>query len=72
MKAKDLARLLKSLGCEEVRKGKGSHVRWRCGICNTTLPMHAGEDISPGTLRGIERDLEPCLGPGWLKKHLYQ
>ena len=29
-------------------------------------------DIKPGTLRGIERDLEPCLGLGWLRRRLYQ
>jgi len=29
---------------------------------------HTGEDIGPGLLRQIERDLEPCLGKGWLKK----
>ena len=30
-------------------------------------PVHAG-DLTPGTLRSIERDLEPCLGPKWLTK----
>ena len=34
----------------------------------TTVPVHAGEDIGPGLLRRIERDLEPCLGKGWLKR----
>ena len=34
----------------------------------TTVPVHAGEDIGPGLLRRIVRDLEPCLGKGWLKK----
>jgi hypothetical protein len=28
---------------------------------------HSGEDIGPGLLRAIERDLEPCLGKRWLK-----
>jgi len=36
----------------------------------TTVPVHTGEDIGPGLLRRIERDLEPCLGKGWLKKPL--
>jgi predicted RNA binding protein YcfA (HicA-like mRNA interferase family) len=31
----------------------------------TTVPQHAG-DIPTGTLRAIERDLEPVLGKGWL------
>ena len=42
--------------------------RHECGRCVTTVPVHAGEDIGPGLLRRIERDLEPCLGKGWLKK----
>ena len=36
--------------------------------CRTTVPVHAGEDLKPGTLRAIERDLEPCLGEHWLRK----
>ena len=32
----------------------------------TTVPQHAG-DIPAGTLRAIERDLEPALGKGWLR-----
>ena len=34
--------------------------------CFSTVPIHKGEDIPRGTLRAIERDLEPCLGKGWL------
>jgi predicted RNA binding protein YcfA (HicA-like mRNA interferase family) len=32
----------------------------------TTVAQHAG-DIRPGTLRAIERDLEPVFGKGWLR-----
>ena len=32
----------------------------------TTVPQHAG-DMPAGTLRAIERDLEPALGKGWLR-----
>jgi hypothetical protein len=32
----------------------------------TTVAQHAG-DVRPGTLRAIERDLEPVFGNGWLK-----
>jgi hypothetical protein len=32
----------------------------------TTVPQHAG-DIRDGTLRAIERDLEPAFGKGWLR-----
>ena len=32
----------------------------------TTVPQHSG-DIPAGTLRAIERDLEPAFGAGWLR-----
>ncbi|MFY0582211.1 type II toxin-antitoxin system HicA family toxin [Cystobacter fuscus] len=66
MKAKELLRILREHGCEEVRQKGTSHVRVRCGKCSTTVPVHPGEDIGPGLLRAIERDVEPCLHPGWL------
>jgi len=49
----------------EVRQ-VGSHLRVECGTCRTTVPVHRGEDLKPGTLRAIERDLAPCLGERWL------
>lgn len=64
--AKDLRRRLRSRGCVEVRQ-HGSHVRVQCGRCVTTVPVHPGEDIAPGLVRRIERDLESCLGDGWLR-----
>jgi predicted RNA binding protein YcfA (HicA-like mRNA interferase family) len=67
MKAKELRRLLRSKGCAEIRQ-QGSHLRVECGSCVTTIPVHSGEDLGPGLLRSIERDLEPCLGKGWLRK----
>ena len=65
MTARELRGLLKQFGCVEVRQ-KGSHLRVECGRCDTTIPVHRGEDIRPGTLRQIERDLAPCLGKDWL------
>ncbi|MHB1613971.1 MAG: type II toxin-antitoxin system HicA family toxin [Actinomycetes bacterium] len=60
-------RIIERLGCARVRQ-RGSHVIVRCsGGCQTVVPVHAGQDISSGTLRSIERALEPCLGKGWLK-----
>ena len=50
-----------SFGCVESRQ-RGSHLRIECGQCVTTVSVHAGEDIGPGLLRRIERDLESCLG----------
>jgi len=62
---KDVLRVLRGRGCVEVRQ-RGSHVRVRCGKCTTTVPIHAGETLPLGTLRQIQRDLDPCLGKGWL------
>lgn len=65
MKAAELLKLLRKMGCEEIRQG-GSHVRVQCGKCFTTVPVHKGEDIGKGLLRAIERDCEACLGKGWI------
>ena len=67
VKAKALLKVLRDMGCIEARQ-VGSHVRVQCGQCFTTVPVHAGEDLGKGLLRAIERDLEPCLGAGWLKR----
>jgi predicted RNA binding protein YcfA (HicA-like mRNA interferase family) len=67
MTARELRQLLRRLGCREVRQ-RGSHLIVQCGRCTTVVPVHAGEDIGPGLLRKIERDLEPCLGGHWLKR----
>lgn len=67
MTSQELRRILKRFGCVEVRQ-RGSHLVLRCGNCQTVVPVHRGEDIPRGTLRGIERDLEACLGKGWLKR----
>jgi len=52
------------LGCVELRQ-VGSHLTVGCDTCMTTIAVHGG-DIPTGTLHKIERDLEPCLGKGWL------
>lgn len=65
MTARELLGVLKRLGCT-IEAGKGSHVKVRCGKCTSVIPAHKGEDIKKGTLRAIERQLEPCLGKGWL------
>ncbi|RRO98208.1 hypothetical protein CXF43_08655 [Corynebacterium bovis] len=49
---------------------RGSHQRWRATVDGvtalTTVPMHRG-DIPIGTLRQIERQMEPVFGKGWLR-----
>lgn len=63
--ARALRKALRGLGCVEVRQA-GSHLTVRCGECLTTIAVHGG-DIPTGTLHKIIRDLEPCLGKGWLR-----
>jgi len=62
---KSVLRRLQTRGCTVVRQ-RGSHVRVECGPCTTTVPVHAGETLPPGTLAQIRRDLAPCIGRGWL------
>ena len=67
MKARDLLKIMKGHGCVEVRRN-ATHivVKSPCGKCTTTVVDHKGEDIAKGTLRKNVRDMEPCLGKGWL------
>ncbi|MGH2696784.1 MAG: type II toxin-antitoxin system HicA family toxin [Actinomycetota bacterium] len=65
MSGRRLLRELGMRGCVQVRQ-RGSHVRVRCGRCQTTVPIHRGQDLPPGLPRAVERDLEPCLGARWL------
>ncbi|MEX2236168.1 MAG: type II toxin-antitoxin system HicA family toxin [Dehalococcoidia bacterium] len=60
-----LLRELRRRGCVQVGQ-RGSHVKVRCGECQTVVPVHRG-DLGTGLLRAIERDLETCLGRRWLK-----
>ena len=66
MKARDVNRKLEARGAEIVRQA-GSHRLYRAGACTTIVAQHAGRDIPTGTLLKIERDMEPCLGKGWLR-----
>jgi predicted RNA binding protein YcfA (HicA-like mRNA interferase family) len=66
MRPSEVIKVIEQLGGERVRQ-KGSHVRMRAGDCFTTVPIH-NRDVPKGLIRGIERDLEPCLGEGWLRK----
>ena len=57
LKPREVLALLASLGFVEVRQ-RGSHVQLRHpdGRC-TTVPVHAGRDISPALLRQIAKDI---------------
>jgi predicted RNA binding protein YcfA (HicA-like mRNA interferase family) len=39
---------------------------FNAAICVTTVPVHAGETLPPGTLAAVKRDLAPCLGKDWV------
>jgi predicted RNA binding protein YcfA (HicA-like mRNA interferase family) len=57
LKPREVEALLKRLGFAEVRQ-RGSHKQFRHtdGRC-TTVPFHAGRDISPVLLRQIAKDI---------------
>ena len=67
MTGRDVLKLIERAGCAQLRQ-RGSHVMVRCpGGCQSVIPVHRGQDVPTGTLRSIERALEPCLGKGWLR-----
>ncbi len=57
LKPREIILLLETLGFVEVRQ-RGSHKQFRHanGRC-TTVPCHAGRDISPVLLRQIAKDI---------------
>jgi predicted RNA binding protein YcfA (HicA-like mRNA interferase family) len=57
LKPREVIALLESLGFAEVRQ-KGSHKQFRhADGRGTTVPFHAGRDISPTLLRKIAKDI---------------
>lgn len=74
VKAREVNRRIERFGGVMVRQ-VGSHRRYvvtytdawgKQASVRTTVAQHAG-DIPAGTLRAIERDLEPAFGKGWLR-----
>ena len=68
LKPRDVVALLEGLGFAEVRQ-KGSHKQFRhADGRGTTVPFHAGRDISPTLLRKIAKDVgltaDQLLGRG--------
>ncbi len=57
LKPREVVTLLESIGFTEVRQ-RGSHKQFRHsdGRC-TTVPFHAGRDVSPILLRQIAKDV---------------
>ncbi len=61
LKPKEVISILKRLGFQEVRQ-KGSHKQFRHPDGRgTTIPTHAGRDISPILLRQIAKDIEVTI-----------
>ena len=57
LKPREVIAILVGLGFAEVRQ-RGSHKQFRHPDGRvTTVPFHAGRDISPGLLRQIARDI---------------
>lgn len=57
LKPREVVALLEGLGFAEVRQ-KGSHKQFRhTDGRGTTVPFHAGRDISPTLLRKIAKDI---------------
>ncbi len=58
LKPREVASILQKLGFVEVRQ-RGSHKQYRhADGRSTTLPFHAGRDISPILLRQIAKDID--------------
>jgi predicted RNA binding protein YcfA (HicA-like mRNA interferase family) len=75
MTPKEVIRIIERNGAVLLRQ-RGSHRQYEVRtknadgtelVCRTTIAQHQG-DIRPGTLRAIERDLEPAFGKGWLRQ----
>jgi predicted RNA binding protein YcfA (HicA-like mRNA interferase family) len=76
MRAREVISKIEKAKCGEANAcweedGRGSHRKFICQCkgqrCQTSVNVHPG-DIKKGTLHKIEKDLEPCLGEGWLTK----
>lgn len=76
MKPNEVNRRIERLGGRQTRQ-VGSHRRYAANFAKpdggsatayTTVPQHAGSDIPLGTLKAIEKDLEPAFGKGWLTR----
>ena len=57
LKPREVISILLVPGFDEVRQ-RGSHKQFRhADGCSTTVPFHAGRDLSPTLLRQIARDI---------------
>lgn len=75
MRAREVNQRIEHLGGVMLRQ-RGSHRRYEAKgtladgttiTVHTTVAQHGSDDIPVGTLRKIEKDLEPAFGKGWLR-----
>jgi len=59
MRYRELAKRLSNLGCHKLRGGKGSHRIWHNPATGkaVAVPDWGSEDLAPGTVRAIIREL---------------
>ena len=59
MRYREIAKRLRRLGCQELRKGKGSHRIWYNPATEkvAAVPDWGSRDLAPGTVRAIIREL---------------
>jgi predicted RNA binding protein YcfA (HicA-like mRNA interferase family) len=59
VRARELVRALERMGFRLLRKSKGSHWQFEHPDGRrTTVPVHKAQDVGPGLLRKILRDVE--------------
>ncbi len=60
MNYRELTRKLRRLGCEFDRRARGDHEIWinTSTHARTTIPNWGSQDLRPGTVSAILRDLE--------------
>jgi predicted RNA binding protein YcfA (HicA-like mRNA interferase family) len=59
VKPRQLVRALERMGFRLIRKSRGSHWQYEHPDGRrTTVPIHKGQDVGPGLLRKILRDIE--------------
>jgi predicted RNA binding protein YcfA (HicA-like mRNA interferase family) len=59
MRYREVAERLRQLGCQEFRKGKGSHRIWHNPATGkvAAVPDWGHKDLAPGTVRAVIREL---------------
>jgi predicted RNA binding protein YcfA (HicA-like mRNA interferase family) len=59
MRYREIAKRLRKLGCEELRRGKGSHRVWFNPATGhvASVPDWGSKDLALGTVRAIIREL---------------